>query len=196
MIEAFGRTNLTVPGVWFEVSADDATIPAGVLSVTSSPAVIGHRISGRSDVRCLTYSGFAYEKSDSEYHAATLLSADLLGLISSLARGPLDFFALQIRRSLDEYQIHGCLSALVDLKEQGLVHSVGLAISGPIYAVLTTWRFHDAFDFVVTPPAGTKDHQVAVEHAEARRVGIVTPGATDSPRHVSLVPISQAKEAR
>ncbi|MES1227454.1 MAG: hypothetical protein ABUL72_02220 [Armatimonadota bacterium] len=153
--------------------------------------MIGHLLKERSDLMCATFSGFELERATSESHANDLLSAVLIQHLSSLGRGQLDFFFVQVRRALEEFQWAGLLAAVEEARHHGLIRFLGLEVCGPTVAVLAQWRFHDAFEVVMAPRNRENEHNFEAVQAAAkeRRTGLVSthPDGTEEA-------LSQSKE--
>ena len=175
----FGRTNLPIPRGWYRVltgETDIACIPLGaVVDVSAAGPTLGHLLRLRADVLLAVFSGFELEHAPSESRAADLTTALILQHISSSCRSKVDFFMLQIRRTLRDDQLNGAISALEEARQEGLIGHIGLSIDGPLYAVLPTWILHDAFDLCLVNSTGATSAEVeaVVALAAQRRVAVV-----------------------
>lgn len=179
MTSGFGRTNIEVSHRWVGlgslIRADwlDALPPQTPVCVRGHEPLVGHVLKPRRDLVVATFSGFELERANDESHAHALTSALLVQHLSAMGRGRLDFFFLQLRRALEESVWSGFFGAVEDAREQGLVRFLGLEICGPVLGGLAQWRFHDAFEVVVTRGTPPEDWESVRQVAEERRVGIV-----------------------
>ena len=136
-------------------------------------------------------------RATSATHAADLMQASLLQLLSALGREHLDIVFWSYRRALEQFQIDGALEALEMAKQEGHVAYLGLACEGPALATLGMWQFHDAFDLVLANRS-QEDHEAfdtLLPMARERRVGMVARLSvvfdTDLPKADSGLPSDQ-----
>ena len=114
----------------------------------------------------------------------------------------MSFCFLYVRRALEEHQINGALQALHSAKEEGLIHHIGLCIAGPTLAATSLWRFHDAFECVLTKrtPESESDFQSVLSLAQEKRVGVVVEtdlsGLQYAKEHPVLVGVRSAQEVK
>lgn len=178
----FGRTNAQISHRWvepltgFDASCVDSLAPGTPVCVRGQAPFYGHLLRDRKDLLCAVFSGFEIERAQSEAHANDLTGALLVQHLSSLGRGQLDFYFVQVRRALEEFQWAGLLRAVEEAREEGLVRFLGLEVCGPVVGVLAQWRFHDAFEVVMAPRnAFCEESFRSVQAASAeRRVGLVS----------------------
>lgn len=209
MNEVLGRTNKAYPDVWLRPvlagsveSADfclftQACIAHGApMDVTGNTALWGEAFRGQ-EADFIAFGGLEIETAQDERHAADMVQAHLLQVLSSLGRETLEVYGLRVRRAVEEYQIRGALSALEYSREEGLVRHFGLKAEGPSTAVLSVWQFHDAFEILFCPrtPAQEETWQSLSRLAAQRRVGLVaTDVAAPSPESAVLMSVQSAAQ--
>lgn len=175
-----GRTNQEYPNVWLrpqlgEPADLDPMLTAlaeveTILDVTSMPGVMA-----RIREKPLLYrGGTTVAGGRTADHAADLMGAEIIEVVSSLAGQPLEFFVLRVREPLEDHQVEGVLGALSSAVEEGLVRHLGLGYESP--AALPLWQLNDAFDIVVVERNQLSDaaYLEVLPRASSRRVGIVT----------------------
>ncbi|MBS1720147.1 MAG: hypothetical protein JST35_06855 [Armatimonadetes bacterium] len=187
--QTLGRTNRAFPPIWLSPAAPqfapkegwresliEACVELGtVIDISKGPALWGSLLSNNA-AHLMTLGGHEIENAVDDSHAANLIEANLIETLSAVGRDCLDFYFLQVRRRLEEFQINGALEALESARQEGHIKHLGLCVDGPALAILGVWQFHDAFDVVLIP----RNHQESTDYealaplARERRVGIVT----------------------
>lgn len=178
--ERLGRTNQTFPKVWLRLVASPeigdlsshiatASAQGTVLDISSSPALWGGQMRGTESL-LMVKGGWEIERAPDEKTACDLVQAHLIQILSAIGREWIDFFFLQVRRGLEEFQITGALQALESARQEGHIKFLGLSAEGPGLAVQGVWQFHDAFEVVLL----NEPDDGLVQLAQSRRVGIVT----------------------
>lgn len=186
MPDVFGRTNLVLPRVWLSLSVPaepsegwlDALVGAAVdaetpIDISSSPGLWGGAM--RGTVATLLTFGVDPASFQTRELAIQMTQAHLVETLSAVGREWIDFYIVRIRRSPEEFQIDGVLSALEEMREGGQVRFVGIHCDGPALATLGVWQFHDAFEalFVANNPLMRDAYQTLTPVAQERRVGVV-----------------------
>jgi hypothetical protein len=178
----FGRTNRILPAVWFwlEIPTDReaaegmaAALGGSPADVSASPGYWGPLLRG-CDSPVVIRGRSDFERAASDEDAFGAVQADIIAALSALGRTEIDFFALPIRRALEERQIEGALRALEDARTDGLIRHPSLLASGPALAVRSVWQFHDAFEALFCD-AGPEAESLA-PLARSRRVGLCIRG--------------------
>ncbi|MFQ3587780.1 MAG: hypothetical protein SNJ74_09420 [Fimbriimonadaceae bacterium] len=186
----FGRTNRAFPPVWLSLRpprdpdpesidrlAAVAVEAAGVgvpLDITSQPGIWGSHLRGR-DATLVAVGRSDIESATEEAHAADLVQAHILEILCSLTRPTVDFYALRVRRAMEEFQVSGALMALESARQEGHIRHLALWVDGPPLAALGLWQFHDAFEVVFAPVSHRERsaETTLTPLARERRVGIV-----------------------
>lgn len=182
MDATFGRTNREFPRIWLapqqprDGSVEDlaqAVIDAGtVVDPSSSYPLWGHLLRG-SGVPLMASVGLEAERAVDQEHAANLIQASILSILSSLGTDRLEFLFFTVRRGLEEHQINGVLEAFELARQDGLVSFFGLRAEGPGLAVLGVWQFHDAFEVLLLPRhPGTDAYETLSPMARTRRAAL------------------------
>jgi hypothetical protein len=197
--EILGRTNRSFPKIWYQLvppvssaGIDDlAEFARGCeapVDVSISPALWGGKLRGSSVPICCA-STTAFELATDSTHAADLVQAHLIEVLSCLGRECVDFYLLRLRKMLREDQLSGALEAIEAARSEGHIGHIGLFCDGPALPILAQWQIHDAFELVVCTEA-----EIAMigPFARARRVGLVRFGQGSSEVDVQLTPISEA----
>lgn len=140
-----------------------------VLDISANSALWGGQMRG-TDALLMTRGGMEIERAPDEKAACDLIQAHLIETLSAIGREHIDFYFLQVRRALEEFQINGALQALENAKQEGHIRFLGLAAEGHGLAVQSVWQFRDAFEVLLLkePDSGLEGL------AQERRVGIVT----------------------
>lgn len=112
-------------------------------------------------------------------HAANLVQANLIELISCLGVESLGAFGLVIEQGIGEAQIAGFLEAAESGRQEGFVQSLALIVRASERVVRSVWQVHDAFDFLVFPSA-TDDLDSLEAMARDRRASVVSPTPSES----------------
>lgn len=195
--DLLGRTNQAFPKEWVRLITVAGQTPAEltkaaealgtVIDVSANPALWGGQMRG-TDALIMAKGGLDVERTGDEKSACDLVQAHLIETLSAIGREHVDFYFLQVRRALEEYQIHGALQALESAKQEGHIRFVGLAVEGPSLAVQSVWQFHDAFEVILLREPDPGLQALASE----RRVGVVT---TFPSEFVTLTPFSLAAGA-
>lgn len=178
--ERLGRTNQAFPKVWVRLIGgtgdqglgtmlNPSSLPATVLDISTSPALWGGQMRG-TDALLMARGGLEIERAPDEKTACDLVQAHLIQILSAIGREWIDFYFLQVRRGLEEFQINGALQALESARQEGHIKYLGLSAEGPGLAVQGVWQFHDAFEVLLLSEPDSGLTQLAHE----RRVGIVT----------------------
>ncbi len=192
MNDALGRTNQAFPRLWlrpvlgphlpgtdeFSAFASACADHGAPIDATGNSALWGEAFRGK-EVDFFAFGGLEIETAQDEKHAADMVQAHLLQVLSALGRETLLAYGLRIRRALEEYQIRGALSALEHSRDEGLLRFFGLKADGPSTAVLSVWQFHDAFELLFCPrnAESAETWETLSRMAAQRRVGVV---ATDT----------------
>jgi hypothetical protein len=145
------------------------------VELSSQPSLWGQHFRGKEPVMSVQGTP-EYERASDEGHAADLVSAHIIQTLSSLGRETIDFYALPVRRVVEEYQFNGALQSLELAKQEGHIRHIALTSDGPGLATLGMWQFHDAFE-VLFVPRNHYDHSAydtLMPVARERRVGVVT----------------------
>lgn len=145
-----------------------------VLDISANPALWGGQMRG-TDALLMTRGGLEIERAPDEKTACDLIQAHLIQTLSAIGREYIDFYFLQVRRRLEEYQITGALQALESAKQEGHIRFLGLAAEGPGLAVQSVWQFHDAFEVLLL----REPDEGLTGFARERRVGVVTEFASE-----------------
>ncbi len=182
--DILGRTNQSFPREWVRLVAVDgrplsdvvasALEAKTVLDISANPALWGGQMRG-TDALLMTRGGLEIERAPDEKTACDLIQAHLIQTLSAIGREYIDFYFLQVRRRLEEYQITGALQALESAKQEGHIRFLGLAAEGPGLAVQSVWQFHDAFEVLLL----REPDEGLVGLARERRVGVVTEFASE-----------------
>lgn len=192
-MDILGRTNQTFPNTWLRlVGASDQTpveivnqalTEKTVIDFSANPALWGGQMRG-TDALLMAKGGLEIERAPDEKAACDLIQAHLIETLSAIGREHIDFYFLQVRRALEEYQIHGALQALENAKSEGHIRFLGLSAEGPGLAVQNVWQFHDAFEVLLL-----RDPDQGLEAlAKERRVGVVTEFPSD---YTQLIPTTE-----
>jgi len=185
-LKVLGRTNKKFPSVWLklllprEPDKTDSLVSAAVeaktvIDVTSQPALFGGFMRG-SDATLAVSGGLSLERAVDEKMAMDFLQAELIQSLSAVGRMHFDFFFLQIRKPLEEFQIAGAMQSLELARQEGHIKFLGLDVVGPPLPSLGIWHFHDAFEVIKMPynPCAKEPFEVLADLAKERRVGIIT----------------------
>jgi aryl-alcohol dehydrogenase-like predicted oxidoreductase len=184
-----GRTNAVFPPVWISLAAPQTAFVEGwrerlvsaaldaktVIDVSKGPALWGGAMRG-TEALLMSIGGTEIESATDEQHASDLVQAHLIETLSAVGRDYLDFYFLQVRRALEEFQINGALQALEMARQEGHIRHVGLCCDGSSLAVLGMWQFHDAFDVLLVPRNHLchESYDTLAPLAQERRVGVIT----------------------
>lgn len=164
------------------------------IDATGNTALWGEAFRGQQ-AEFIAFGGLEIETAQDEKHAADMVQAHLLQVLSALGRESLEVYALRVRRAVEEFQIRGALSALENSREEGLLRFFGLKAEGPSPAILSVWQFHDAFEllFCHRSDESQESWEMLSRMAGQRRVGVV---ATDtaSQEGTVLMPVTTAEE--
>lgn len=177
--DVLGRTNQTFPKRWVRLVVEGGQSPAEVvasalekdtvLDISANPCLWGGQMRG-TQALLMTRGGLDIERAPDEKSASDFIQAHLIETLSAIGREYIDFYFLQVRRRLEEYQINGALRALESAKQEGHVRFIGLAAEGPGLAVQSVWQFHDAFELLMIK--GLEEGLLSL--AAERRVGVIT----------------------
>ncbi|MDX2065033.1 MAG: hypothetical protein SFX74_04755 [Fimbriimonadaceae bacterium] len=208
-----GRTNEAFRDAWLRLelptqAADIAPLANAAfdsgrpMDLSVRPVLWGGHLRQREgwDTRVVYAQGsFDYERASDHTHAIDLVQSNLIETLSALGRMQLDFYALPIRRVVEEFQIAGALEALEAARSEGHVRFSALSVQGPALAALATWQFHDAFEVLVFDHDDEDAETTLVPMAQSRRVGIVrridrASYETSAPDGYRLVRIRSAAE--
>jgi aryl-alcohol dehydrogenase-like predicted oxidoreductase len=188
MEKPFGRTNVPVPSVWYQLLVPrqteegwiapmvDAAVETGApLDVTDGAPLWGSRLRG-TGASVVVRGGLELERATEEKAASEQISAHLIQMLSALGTEKIDFYYLRVRRALEESVLNGAMEALESAREDGLVRFFGLSAEGSAMAALGLWQFHDAFESVMVPrnPLDFEAYDTLKDLAQKRRVGLVT----------------------
>lgn len=186
----FGRTNRTFPPVWLSLRLPREPDPESIdrlaavaveaarndvpLDVTSQPALWGSHLRGK-DATLVAVGRSDLEASTEEAHAADLVQAHILEVLCSLTRESIDFYALRVRKALEEFQVSGALMAMESARQEGHIRHLALWVDGPPLAARGLWQFHDAFEVVFAPVShlDRSSETTLGPLARERRVGLV-----------------------
>lgn len=163
---------MRIVGLPGQVPADQvasAMAEKTVIDISANPALWGGQMRG-TDALLMTRGGMEIERAPDEKAACDLIQAHLIETLSAIGREHIDFYFLQVRRALEEFQINGALQALENAKQEGHIRFLGLAAEGPGLAVQSVWQFRDAFEVLLLKSPDSGLEGLAIE----RRVGIVT----------------------
>jgi hypothetical protein len=180
--ERLGRTNQAFPKVWLrlvgssefgnrnpEVAQSSPSSLGTVIDISTNPALWGGQMRGTEGL-LMSRGGLEIERAPDEKTACDLIQAHLIQTLSAIGREWIDFYFLQVRRGLEEYQIAGALQALESARQEGHIKFLGLSAEGPGLAVQGVWQFHDAFEVLLL----SEPDQGLLQLAQERRVGLVT----------------------
>lgn len=188
--DILGRTNQAFPKRWIRLVGFPDLMPSDqvasalkdktVIDISANPALWGGQMRG-TEALLMTRGGMEIERAPDEKAACDLIQAHLIETLSAIGREHIDFYFLQVRRALEEFQINGALQALENAKQEGHIKFLGLAAEGHGLAVQSVWQFRDAFEVLLLkePDAGLQGL------AQERRVGVVTEFESE---HTVLLP--------
>ncbi len=199
--QTLGRTNTAYPPVWLSlgVPTEAESIPgfieaaigaSTVLDVSVQPALWGGRLRHES-CPLLVSGGMDIERATDQRHAADLIQAEMLQILSALGHDRIEFYCLKLRRALEEFQLAGAFEALESARQDSHIRHLGLWIAGPAYAILPSWQFHDAFEAVVV---SSVDIATVAPFAADRRVGVIEAGPLRQASDVWLAPVRSVEE--
>lgn len=180
-MNVLGRTNRTWPDTWWRlgglagresISESLRSAPRPVLA-SGSPSVWANELRG-AGCEWLVAGSASAESAPNEAEAAGRIMGEVCSAVSCSPDAEIAIWFLTVRRAWEEYQINGALAGLADAREEGLIKHIGIHIAGPAFAVAGLWRFHDAFELVLSSPG--PDFAQVVATAMERRVGIVQDG--------------------
>jgi len=198
----FGRTNRALPRRWHalaipneEAEAERMAAAAGSspVDISASPAYWGRVVRGL-DCPLIVRGRTDFEQATDEGQAFDLVQAHLVTVLSCAGRACIDFFALPIRRAIEEHQVEGALRAMEEARGDGLILHPTLLVQGPALAVRSVWQFHDAFEAVLCPVGEDLDQLAPL--AADRRVGLcaIGPGASHAAVQAELRTVHSAEE--
>lgn len=178
----FGRTNRAFPRRWHALAIPGSESEAELMAeaagsapvdISASPAYWGRWLRER-ECPLIVRGRTDFEQARDEGQAFDLVQAHLVTVLSCAGRSCIDFFALPIRRAVEEHQVEGALRAMEEARNDGLIRHPALLADGPALAVRSVWQFHDAFEALFCP-AGPELEQLA-PLAASRRVGVCALG--------------------
>ncbi len=182
-----GRTNEIFAPVWYRLTESDsaslqdaenlashAVITGAVLDIGANPAKWGGMLRGCKSPIMITGGEFL-QSAQSEEQASDFIQAHLLEILCSIGRTTLDFYFLNLPRTLEEFQFQAAIETLEIAKQEGSVRFSGFHCNGEPYAALGHWQFNDAFEVALIPrnPADQTAYSVLGGLAKERRVGII-----------------------
>jgi predicted aldo/keto reductase-like oxidoreductase len=122
------------------------------------------------------------------------LEANLIELMTSLNRSIIDFYFLDPRASLEDFQLDGALQALETARAEGQVRYLGFSALDNVLSAKLMWTLRDAFEALALRfDEDDPDPGGLLHLARERRVGILTlrPTAGLSYGDCCLVPVSK-----
>ena len=194
-----GRTNEAFSPVWLRLTEDNSGIAGqandlaiaaakagAVLDVSANPAKWGGLLRG-TNAMVMACGGEFLQATESADQASDFLQAHLLELLCSVGRQTLDFYFLNLPRTLEEFQIQSALETLEIAKQEGTIRFSGIHASGEPFAALGHWQFNDAFEVALVPRnlLDEEAYNVLGGLAQERRVGLIA----NRPLGVQRVPI-------
>lgn len=146
-----------------------------MIDFSAAPAFWGSFVRGSEDAILMARGGLDIANAPDEKGAFDLIQAHLIESLSAIGRERLDFYFLQVRTPLEEFQISGALEALEGARQEGHVQYLGLASAGAPMTTQSVWQFHDAFEVLLLQQPDSALEAMAKD----RRVGIVTTYPSD-----------------
>lgn len=183
-MERFGRTNESFAPRWLRLvtgsvdSAHDVVQAAlkqdTVIDISTNPGLWGGQM--RGTVAKLMALGISdLDRATGDRHAADLLDAHLIQILSSIGREWIDFYFLPILKPLRSDQLQGALSSLENARQDGHVRHLGIYGFADKASLETGWRNADAFEALWLMEGMDPEVEAdAIQMANERRVGVVS----------------------